>query len=334
MVNARGKPTLRFVNQHSWPDVAATAQQLADLAEHLAREGFDVDVLTSRPKPADGKVAAPSREVRRGVSIHRVTTARLGRAPQRSDLGRIAEYATFYAQLIGAPARAKTRDAVVFLTMPPLISSVGAGAKRLRGKRYALWSVDLHPDAEFESGMVRRRSALGRLMRRTTEAGCRNADLEIDLGAYMKRRIVAHGVSSERMATIPLWSHRDDVEPLAREDNPLRRALGHGNELVVMRSGNAGLVHDFQAILEAMRRLRHDDGCLFVGDGRQRPKIEAFAREHALTRVAYHDYFSREQLRHSLTLADAHFVSPRAPFVGIAVPAKLYGAMAAGRPVI
>jgi colanic acid biosynthesis glycosyl transferase WcaI len=40
-----GRPRLLFVNQHYWPDVAATAQHLTDLAEHLAKDGFDVHVL-------------------------------------------------------------------------------------------------------------------------------------------------------------------------------------------------------------------------------------------------------------------------------------------------
>jgi glycosyltransferase involved in cell wall biosynthesis len=103
-----------------------------------------------------------------------------------------------------------------------------------------------------------------------------------------------------------------------------------------MYSGNAGLVHDFRDILEAMRLLKDDPRIffLFVGDGPQRPRIEAFAAQHGITNFAYRDYVARDQLRLSLSLADVHLLSLRAPFVGIAVPGKLYGIMASGRPAL
>ena len=48
----------------------------------------------------------------------------------------------------------------------------------------------------------------------------------------------------------------------------------------------------------------------------------------------YRGYFPREQLRHSLSVGDAHLISLRPQFVGISVPGKLYGIMASGRPAI
>jgi hypothetical protein len=96
------------------------------------------------------------------------------------------------------------------------------------------------------------------------------------------------------------------------------------------------VVHEFGPVLEAMRILRDDPRAyfLFVGDGPQRARIEAFAREHALPNFAYRDYFPREALHQSLSLAGAHLVTLRDAFVGIAVPSKVYGAMAAARPVL
>ncbi len=42
------RPSILFINQHYWPDCAATALMLADLAEYLAEQGVDVHVLCSR----------------------------------------------------------------------------------------------------------------------------------------------------------------------------------------------------------------------------------------------------------------------------------------------
>src|SRR5687768_15916670 len=81
-------PSLLFVNQHYTPDVAATGQCLADLAEHLAQVGYDVEVLAGKTRYGDGSVAAPTREVLQGVKVHRVATTRFGRG---THLGRLIE---------------------------------------------------------------------------------------------------------------------------------------------------------------------------------------------------------------------------------------------------
>ena len=66
--------SLLFVNQHYTPDVAATGQCLADLAEHLVRDGYDVEVLAGRTPNGANPGSAPAREVLNGVRVHRVST--------------------------------------------------------------------------------------------------------------------------------------------------------------------------------------------------------------------------------------------------------------------
>ena len=328
------RPSLLFVNQHYWPDVASTGQHLADLAEHLAAAGFEVSVLASRGQYVKGKIPAPLEEVRHGVTIRRIRTTGFGRA---RHLGRLMDYATFYLQALGALLGGSKRyDGVVFLTTPPLLSFLGAIAKRLRGQRYGVWSMDLHPDAEIASGMLRRESLGARMLEWMNGVGYRQADFIVDLGAHMKARIVAKGVRPELTHTVHVWNRKEEVEPTAREANPVIDELGVRDKFVVMYSGNAGLVHEFGPILEAMRLTKGDARLfwLFVGDGPRRGEIERFIAEHEITNAMYRGYFPREQLRHSLSVGDAHLISLRSQFVGISVPGKLYGIMASGRPAI
>lgn len=328
-----GRPPLLFVNQHYHPDVAATGQHLTDLCEHLAGRGWRVDVLASRGHYVAGAVPAPPREARNGVRITRVRATSFGRG---SHLGRIVDYATFYAR-VALRLLAVPRDThVVFLTTPPLIAVLGWLARRLRGQRYAIWSMDLHPEAEIAAGMLPERGLLARALTWLNGLGYRGADFVVDLGAYMKQRVIAGGVDLARAVTVPVWGREEETEPVERGRNPLAGELGLGDDFVVMYSGNAGLVHDFRDILHAMRLLKDDRGLqfLFVGGGPQRRYIERYAAEHSVGNFRYLDYFPRERLRYSLSLADAHLISLRAPFVGISVPAKLYGVMSAARPAL
>ncbi len=325
------KQSLLLVNQHYHPDVAASAQYTQDLAEYLVQAGYSVEVLCGRGHYVAGQLAVPLRDSLNGVSIRRVRTTWFGRG---SHLGRVLDYASYYCQVFTELLFGRKRDGVIVLTTPPLLCFIGAIARFARGQRYAVWSMDMHPDAEIESGMLRRDGIAARLLTWINAVGYRHADLVVDLGAFMKRRITRMGVPEERTRTVHVWSDR--VVPVERDANPLRDELGLRDKFVVMYSGNAGLVHDFDAILEAMRRLSDDPSIhfLFVGAGPRRAEIERYALEHGLTNFEYRGYFPREKVRWSLGVADVHLISLRKPFVGVSVPAKLYGIMAAARPAL
>ena len=327
------RPSVLFVNQHYRPDVASTGQHLTDLAEYLAERGHAVEVLTARGHYLSGAMSVPAAETLNGVRIRRVRATAFGRG---RHLGRLVDYATFYLRVLGTVMFGRAHDGVVFLTTPPLLAVIGRLARIVRGQRYAVWSMDLHPDAEVASGMLPSRGLPARVLEALSRFGLRGADFVVDLGPYMKRRIVEKGVPASRCHTVHVWSRAEEVEPTEPEENPLIDELGLRGKFVVMYSGNAGIVHEFEAILEAMRRLKDDERIhfLFVGGGPRRREIEDFAAAHAIGNFTYRDYFPREQLRYSLSVGDAHLISLRAPFAGISVPGKLYGIMAAGRPAL
>jgi len=103
-----------------------------------------------------------------------------------------------------------------------------------------------------------------------------------------------------------------------------------------MYSGNAGLLHRFGEVMDVVERMqpRREIIFLFVGGGLRKQEIEAFAHKHQLPNFRYLDYFPRDQIRYSLSLADIHLITLGSGMAGIAIPSKLYGAMAAARPLI
>ena len=148
------------------------------------------------------------------------------------------------------------------------------------------------------------------------------------------RRILQKGVRDERLHTIPLWDRVEEFSLVARDENPMIKQLGLEDKFVVMYSGNAGLAHRFEELLSAMQQLKQHARIffLFVGSGPRRAQIESFAEAHQIRNYRYLDYFPRDQLRYSLALADVHLLTLKTEMVGVAVPSKLYGIMAAGKP--
>ncbi|HEY4339915.1 MAG TPA: hypothetical protein VGM97_08215, partial [Steroidobacteraceae bacterium] len=87
-------PRVVFVNRFFYPDESATSRMLSDLTFRLAAQGVSIAVVTSRQLYEDPRAQLPLFERVRGVSVHRVSTARLGRARL---LGRALDYASFHA---------------------------------------------------------------------------------------------------------------------------------------------------------------------------------------------------------------------------------------------
>jgi glycosyltransferase involved in cell wall biosynthesis len=326
-------PSILFINQHYWPDLAATAQMLTDLSEYLAADGFDVHILCSRGHYLSGSMDVAAEEVRKGVNIHRVPATAFGR---ETTLGRLTDYASFFSSVIAHVLNGRRYDAIITLTTPPLLPIAGYIAKRVKGQSYGIWSMDLHPDAEVAAGIFTEDSIPARTLHAVNNASYRSADFVVDLGRYMKRRLLQKQVAQARLHTIPVWSDREEIFPVSHEENPLRSELGLEDKFVVMYSGNAGLAHRFEEILAAVKQLQsHPDiEFLFVGEGPRKEEIQAFADQHQLSNLRYLPYFPREQLKNSLSIADVHLMSLRREMAGIAVPGKLYGIMAAGRPVV
>jgi len=248
----------------------------------------------------------------------------------------MADYLSFYARAVVSALRLPRFDAVVTLTTPPIIGLIGSILSLLKGTRHVYWSMDLHPDASLALGRMSPRNPVVQGLRRLSDLVYRLADQVVVLGPYMAERINAKGVDPERIATIPVWSRRDEVFPVPREANPLRKSLGLEKSFVAMYSGNLGLAHRAEEFIEAARRLRDrkDVVFLFVGGGPRLGEVRIAKQQYSLDNIRILEYFPREQLHHSLTMADVHLISMRPEMTGIVVPGKLYGTMAAARPTI
>ena len=324
---------LLFINQYYWPDHASTAQHLADLAEHLAARGHDVHVLCGQGAYKPGTPRLPKREVRNRVTIHRVAATSFGR---KSTLHRMMDYLSFYVRAFVAAMMLPRFDVVATLTTPPIIGLIGTFLRKLKRSRHVYWSMDLHPDASLALGRMSIKNPVVARLAWLSDLVYRQADKVVVLGPYMGDRIAAKGVRGDRIAEIPVWSRRDEIYPLPREGHELRASLGLAEKFVVMYSGNLGLAHSFAEVIEAARRLqgRGDLVFLFVGGGPRLAEIQAAKEAEGLENILLMDYFPREQLHASLSVADTHLITMRAEMTGVVVPGKLYGAMASGRPTV
>jgi glycosyltransferase involved in cell wall biosynthesis len=152
----------------------------------------------------------------------------------------------------------------------------------------------------------------------------------------MRDRLLLESVPADRLEVVPNWFDGKFVVPSQRGTNALRYRWGLTGKFVVGYSGNFGRVHALDCIIDAARRLadRADILFLLIGNGAKRREIENAAKAANLLNVLFKEYVPRSELPLSLTLPDVHLVTLAPEFEGLVVPSKLYGAMAAGAPVI
>jgi hypothetical protein len=289
--------SLLFVNQHYAPDVAATGQCLADLAEYLVDVGYHVDVLAGHTRYDAGQVEAPARETRNGVRVRRVATTHFGR---RTNLGRVVDYASFYLAVLARLLFGRRYDGVVFLTTPPLIALAQARAFAASATGSGRWIFTPGRDRRGHAGRTFRRRTRIRVARCTRGRG---ADV-VDLAPHARPR-VAEG--RPRILHGEHWGGRLELPPQRRQS--LTRRLGSKAVRVMARA--AGIVHDFGAIFRQCG-LRDDPGSSSCSSATAASRGRTFASRGASTtlRIAIISRVSS-----LFTIADVHLISLRPQFV-------------------
>ena len=323
---------LLFINRFFHPDQSATAQMLTDLAEGLAVSGTAVTVLTGRLGYLGGETAVPSEEQYKGVTVRRVWSTRFGR---QSALGRLFDYLSFYLSSVWAAVQTRDVDCVVVLSDPPILSVQAVLLGRLKGWKTVCWLQDVFPEIAVRADTLRE-GLRARLLRWAANWSLRSSDRVIVVGRCMERCLLAFGLQRDRVVLIPNWADGDHLTPVAPEDNWFRKQHGLEGQIVVMYSGNLGVVHETEALIHLIHYLRgmREVCFLFVGEGQGKTRLQNWAFQEKLESVRFLGYQNKEDLRYSLSAGDIHLVTLRSKMEGLSVPSKVYGIMAVGRPVV
>jgi glycosyltransferase involved in cell wall biosynthesis len=245
----------------------------------------------------------------------------------RGTLGRLASYASFYLSAAFRGLTLHRQDLVLTLTTPPLLSLVGTVIKTFRGSSHYIWEMDVYPDVAVDLDHFKAGGALDRVVGILADFSRRHADGIIALGDCMKNRLILRGINRDTIHVAENWADGASIKPVIRTLEP---------QLRVLYSGNLGLAHDVATISGAMLNLKDDTRFrfVFVGGGGNSGKMAEFCSRNNLHGVSFQPYVQRSDLGNSLSLGDIGLVTQRESCCGSVVPSKVYGLLAAGRPIL
>jgi glycosyltransferase involved in cell wall biosynthesis len=144
------------------------------------------------------------------------------------------------------------------------------------------------------------------------------------------------GVPPSKLCVIENWADAHSIKPKSTSASTLRAQLSLGDRFVACYSGNLGRAHEFDTLLAAAEALKQDRAFVFliIGGGAKMPALKQAVTDRALENFCFLPYQPREDLEDSLAAADVHLVSLLPQLEGLVMPSKLYGILAAGRPLI
>jgi putative colanic acid biosynthesis glycosyltransferase WcaI len=320
-----------LLNLYYPPDTSATAKMAQTVVAALA-EKHDVTVLCGRPS-YDPTERRPWRLFQSEQS-GRVRTVRAGSSdyPRAQMKKRVFNYLS-YVFLALPRALFLPCDVVLAMTDPPFGGIIGAFVALLKGKPYVYNIRDLYPDMAV-GGAIVKPGLLSRIWERLHRRALRHATRVVVLGEDMRRRILAKGIDPSAVVVV-----RDGAEippsdaPAPALDSEVIRAIRGNFRFVLLHAGNLGFYGAWDALLAGAASLAADGiGLVFVGDGAQRSRLETAAAN--IPNVRFLPFFPGSKISSVLAAADAHIITVKRGLEGVVVPSKMYGILAAGKPIV
>ncbi len=220
------------------------------------------------------------------------------------------------------------------MTDPPMIGDIGLVLARRHRVPLLVISMDVFPEIAVELKRLENPVVVG-LLRRLVNAYLRRADRVVAIGGTMRRRLLEKGAKPDRVSVIPNWVDTIAITP-APADNAWARKRKLVDRFVVMHSGNVGHAQSLDNLVRASTFLRDLDDLrvIVAGFGARHDELVMLARLLEADKVEFIPYQRRELLPLSLSSADLHYVGLSRGLAGYIVPSRLYGILAAGRPVV
>jgi len=252
---------------------------------------------------------------------------------RKSILTRFFTWIVFTFQALFS-SRSKSSDIWVLVSNPPFIP-IFMGFKAIRKKKpYFLIIYDLYPEALKQIQFISEKSFFFKLWQKWNRTVFSKASGIITLSGSMKKAIETYLPNSEydKVLVVPNWfdaSTQKTDEELKGTERYQDQWMG---KRVVLYSGNFGMTHDLETLVEIANHLKEEKNIQFVmaGEGAKKEKLVQMAQNYSLPNLEFLPFQSLPDFSSLLKRADIAVVSLGPGAESISVPSKTYNSMGAG----
>ena len=300
---------------------------MTELAEALQAQGLQLTVWCAQPTLTEHHTRYPKRLIHHGILIQRVWSTQF---PKKNFWGKLLNHLSFGLSILIKGLLSRDKSPILVFTNPPFLGILAAWISKLKNRKMVYVVFDLYPDTAIACDLLSDQHWLSRLWRRANLICYRQATHIVVLGRCMRAKLQPQLPPElhDKLHEITVWGDDTNITPSSSSSS--------SSSLTLLYAGNLGRFHDVETFAEAARALQGHPHLhwRFVGDGYKKAWLSRFITTHALTQVSLEPFVPRPQLRALLTSADIGLVSLLPSQVGLSVPSKTFGLMAAGLPMI
>ncbi|MEK6268157.1 MAG: glycosyltransferase family 4 protein [Planococcus sp. (in: firmicutes)] len=334
------KRKITFVINYFYPDLAATSQLMTELTKYLQYD-FTITVIAAQPGYAGENHDSKKLFEEAYVENIKVVRIKLPEVNKNSKISRIKYISSYFLLANLALLKEKGTDVIFTISQPPVLGGlIGTIGKLLKRSRHIYSIHDFNPE-QAQAVAYTNNQTVFKIAKAIDKLNCSYADQVLVVGEDMAETLRGRfeGGKVPKHTVISNWTDEDAIVPLEKNEPEIREFLDmHGlqDKFIVMYSGNLGLYYDLENLIQVSKEFvgQPDIVFLFIGEGAVKQRIQTYALENKLENVKFLPYQPKEFLKYSLNAADVHLVVNQKGIKGVSVPSKIYGVMAAGKPVL
>lgn len=329
-----------YVSQYFPPEGCAPAVRVSELARAWVRAGHRVTVLTSFPQhPLGVKAPGDRGRLRRVESLDGIEVVRtyVYATANRGMLRRMLSYASFLVSAVLFGRGRVGKPDVVIGTSPQLLAALaGYMLARSLGARFIFEVRDLWPESILAVEAMRD-NLLVRALKRLAAFLYWHSDQIVTVGQGYRLGIHArYGTPLEKILVVPNGVDHEQFAPRGNRLS-LRRELGWDGRFVVLYIGTHGMAHGLEQLLAAAKALggEPDKQFVLVGEGAEKDRLKALAREWSLANVQFIDQQPRQRVAELYRAGDLGVVMLRdTPLFQEVLPSKIFEYLAMEKPIL
>ena len=309
--------TIIFVNQ-------VTGPLLIDMINVFVEKKYEVILYT-------GKIERTTRDLDIRVKVRKLCLYR-----KNNNFQRLLTWVLFSLQtLICLMCDLNKTTKIYFSSNPPFVPFM---ALLFKNTSY-IHIYDVYPNALLALPYITKNSVVYRLFLYLNKKAFKKAEKVFTPSLGMKKMLMC-SASDKKIKVIPWWADTESIKPIAKEKNRFITEHNLEEKFIVMYSGNFGLTHNIEKILNAALMLKADNSVKFViiGDGPKKKIVDLFERNNKLKNLLILPFQEEEMLPYSLAAGDISvvldsFASDKGGESTASIPSKTYYLMSAGSAI-
>lgn len=217
---------------------------------------------------------------------------------------------------------------VFFVSIPPM----GYLLNLIVSNRFSILVWDVYPDVFKITGM-KESHILYRVWSSLNKKSFKKAYRLFTIGNKMADLLEVY-ISRSKIIIQPIWSIFQANERVSKADNPFIKEHNLQDKFIIQYSGNIGLTHKVEIVVELAELLKDNSNIIFqiIGRGPRVPALQKMVEEKNLPNCVFLPFQSDAMFPFSLSAADLGIVILDELTSKGSVPSKSYNLMSYGIP--